>query len=55
MFYAGDSSACALSEANLVVDDTQPHHVDPALVEGQSIAQLKLLQESMRLTVKRLV
>ncbi len=48
MFYAGDSSACALWEAvlrNLVVDDKQPQHVDPALVEGRSIAQLKLLQE----------
>jgi hypothetical protein len=48
MFYAGDSSACALWEAvlrNLVVDDNQPQHVDPALVEGRSIAQLKLLQE----------
>jgi len=48
MFYAGDSSACALWEAilrNLVVDDKQPQHVDPAIVEGRSIAQLKLLQE----------
>jgi hypothetical protein len=48
MLYAGESSACALWEAvlrNLVVDDTQPQHVDPALVEGRSIAQLKLLQE----------
>jgi hypothetical protein len=48
MFYAGDSSACALWEAvlrNLVVDDKQPQHVDPALVEGRSIVQLKLLQE----------
>jgi hypothetical protein len=48
MFYAGDSSACALWEAvlrNLVVDDKQPQHVDPALVEGRSIAQLKLLKE----------
>jgi hypothetical protein len=48
MFYAGDSSACALWEAvlrNLVVDDKQPQHVDPAIVEGRSIAHLKLLQE----------
>jgi len=48
MFYAGDSSACGLWEAilrNLVVDDRQPQHVDPALVEGRSIAQLKLSQE----------
>lgn len=48
MFYAGDSSTCALWEAvlrNLVVDDKQPQHVDPAIVEGRSIAQLKLLQE----------
>ncbi|HTV06674.1 MAG TPA: RES family NAD+ phosphorylase [Acidobacteriaceae bacterium] len=48
MFYAGDSSACALWEAvlrNLVVDDKQPQHVDTALVEGRSIAQLRLLQE----------
>jgi RES domain len=48
MFYAGDSSACALWEAvlrNLVVDYKQPQHVDPAIVEGRSIAQLKLLQE----------
>jgi hypothetical protein len=48
MFYAGDSSACALWEAvlrNLVVDDKQPQHVDPAIVEGRSITQLKLLQE----------
>ncbi len=48
MFYAGDSSACALWEAvlrNLVVDDKQPQHVDPALVDGRSIAQLRLLQE----------
>ncbi len=29
---------------NLVVDDKQPQHVDPALVEGRSITQLKLLQ-----------
>jgi hypothetical protein len=28
-----------------VVDDHQPQHVDPALVKGRSIAQLKLLQE----------
>jgi hypothetical protein len=48
MFYAGDSFACALWEAvlrNLVVDDKQPQHVDPALVEGRSIVQLRLLQE----------
>jgi RES domain len=48
MFYAGDSSACALWEAvlrNLVVDDKQPQHVDPAIVEGRSITQLQLLQE----------
>ena len=48
MFYAGDSSACALWEAvlrNLVVNDKQPQHVDPAIVEGRSIVQLKLLQE----------
>ena len=48
MFYAGDSPACVLWEAvlrNLVVDDKQPQHVDPALVGGRSIAQLKLLQE----------
>src|SRR5882724_1730831 len=48
MFYAGDSSACALWEAvlrNLVVDDKQPQYVDPAIVEGRSIAQLKLLKE----------
>jgi hypothetical protein len=47
MFYAGDNSDCALWEAvlrNLVVDDKQPQHVDPAMVEGRSIAQLKLLQ-----------
>ena len=30
---------------NLVVGDRQPQHVDPALVEGRSITQLKLLQE----------
>jgi hypothetical protein len=48
MFYAGDSSDCALWEAvlrNLVVDDKQPQHVDPAMVEGRSIVQLRLLQE----------
>lgn len=48
MFYAGDSSACALWEAvlrNLVVDDKQPQHVDAAIVEGRTIAQLELLQE----------
>jgi hypothetical protein len=48
MFYAGDSSACALWEAvlrNLVLDDRQPQHVDPVLVEGRSITQLRLLQE----------
>src|ERR1700730_3395491 len=48
MFYAGDSSACALWEAvlrNLVVDDKQPQHIDPASVKDRSIAQLKLLQE----------
>jgi RES domain len=48
MFYAGDSSACALWEAvlrNLIVGDKQPQHVDPAIVEGRSMTQLKLLQE----------
>jgi hypothetical protein len=48
MFYAGDSSACALWEAvlrNLIIGDRQPQHVDPAIVEGRSIAQLKLRQE----------
>lgn len=45
MFYAGESAACALWEAvlrNLVVEDSQPQHVDPAIVEGRSIAQLRL-------------
>src|SRR5579859_1415028 len=48
MFYAGDSSDCALWEAvlrNLVVDDKQPQHVDLAMVEDRSIVQLRLLQE----------
>jgi hypothetical protein len=48
MFYGGDSSACALWEAvlrNLVIEDHQPQHVDPALVEGRSIAQLRLIQD----------
>jgi hypothetical protein len=48
MFYASDSSACALWEAvlrNLVVEDQQPQHVDPESVAGRSIAQLRLLQE----------
>lgn len=48
MFYAGDSSACALWEAvlrNLVVKAHQPQHIDPALLEGRSIARLKLAQE----------
>jgi hypothetical protein len=47
MFYAGDSPECALWEAilrNLVIEDRQPQHVDPALVQGRSIAKLRLLQ-----------
>lgn len=48
MFYGGDSSACALWEAvlrNLVIENRQPQHLDPALVEGRSIAQLRLVQD----------
>jgi hypothetical protein len=48
MFYAGDSSACALWEAilrNLVIEDRQPQHIDPALLEARSIAQVRLMQE----------
>jgi len=48
MFYGGDSSACALWEAvlrNLVIEDHQPQHVDPALVEGRWIAQLRVTQD----------
>lgn len=48
MFYAGDTSACTLWETvlrNLVVEDRQPQHVDPAIVEGRSIAQLRLIQD----------
>jgi hypothetical protein len=55
MFYAGDSSACGLWEAilrNLVLDAKQPQHVDPAIVEGRSIAQLKLLQEVLVLDLR---
>src|SRR5688572_15132366 len=46
MFYTGDSSACALWEAvlrNLVIEDRQPQHVDPVLLEGRSIAQIRLV------------
>jgi hypothetical protein len=49
MFYAGDSSDCALWEAvlrNLVIQDRQPQHVDPATVEGRSITQLRLMHET---------
>jgi RES domain len=49
MFYAGDSSTCALWEAvlrNLVVEDRQPQHIDSALLEGRSITQLKLVQDT---------
>jgi hypothetical protein len=55
MFYAGDCSACGLWEAilrNLVVDEKQPQHVDPAIVKGRSIAQLKLLQEVLVLDLR---
>jgi RES domain len=48
MFYAGDSSACALWEAvlrNLVIEDRQPQHIDPGLLAGRSIAQIKLIHE----------
>ena len=48
MFYAGDSSACALWEAvlrNLVIEDRQPQHIDASLLEGRSIVQLRLAQE----------
>jgi len=48
MFFAGDSSACALWEAvlrNLVIEDRQPQHIDPELLEGRSIAQIKLIHE----------
>ena len=49
MFYAGDTSACALWEAvlrNLVIADRQPQHIDPALLQDRSIAQLTLLHET---------
>lgn len=45
MFYAGDSSECALWESvlrNLVIEDKQPQHIDPGLLEGRSIAELTL-------------
>ena len=48
MFYAGDSSSCALWEAvlrNLIVENHQPQHIDAASVTGRSIAQLRLLQD----------
>ena len=48
MFYAGDTSACALWEAilrNLVIEAGNPQHVDPAILEGRSIARLTLTQE----------
>jgi hypothetical protein len=37
---------------NLVVDEKQPQHVDPAIVEGRSIARLKLLQEVLVLDLR---
>ena len=49
MYYAGDSSACALWEAvlrNLVVEDRQPQHVDAAIVEGRSLTELRLLRDT---------
>lgn len=55
MFYAGDTSACALWEAvlrNLVVEDRQPQHIDPALVEGRSIARLELLHDVLILDLR---
>jgi hypothetical protein len=45
MFYAGDSSESALWESvlrNLVIQDKQPQHIDPGLLEGRSIAKLTL-------------
>lgn len=45
MYYAGDSAECALWEAvlrNLVVEPKQPQHVDPAMLEDRSIAQVRL-------------
>ena len=48
MFYAGDSSACALWETilrDLVVEASKPQSIDPALLEGRSIAKLTLTQE----------
>ncbi len=55
MFYAGDSSACALWEAvlrNLVIEDRQPQHIDPGLLAGRSIAQIKLIHEILILDLR---
>jgi hypothetical protein len=45
MYYAGDSAECALWEVilrNLVIEARQPQHIDPKLLEGRSIAKVKL-------------
>jgi hypothetical protein len=38
MFFAADSS-------DLVIEDRQPQHIDPGLLEGRSMAQIKLTHE----------
>jgi hypothetical protein len=50
MYYAGDSSACAVWEVvlrNLVVDedDKKPQHIDPKLIEGRSIVEVELTED----------
>ena len=48
MYYAGESSACALWEAvlrNLVVEAGKKQSVDPDMLEGRSITRIKLTQD----------
>jgi hypothetical protein len=49
MFYVGDSSACVLWESilrNLVVERSQPQLVDADLVQGWSLARLRLARDT---------
>lgn len=55
MFYAGDSSACALWEAvlrNLVIEDRQPQHIDPDLIKKRSIVELEVTQTTKILDLR---
>ncbi|MBM0107030.1 RES family NAD+ phosphorylase [Steroidobacter sp. S1-65] len=55
MFYAGDSSACALWEAvlrNLVIEDSQPQHIDPDVLNKRSIVELEVTQATKILDLR---